>query len=453
MSPSASRSLRWVVALVLGGAAVAIALGSSGCDAAYEPPCKVTTRRVLASDALISARPAIGLARVGDRIVASWARRDQLDGGAGADAGTSGPPLVTGFEVAIVDGLGEMTSRATVAAPEALRARRASVEDVGVVAPDGGFVVHWTETTTSTDPAGRLRTASAVKASRVSGETVAEPATIFTCEQCVTTVAVVPVVADAMVLVRVDPDVAAGVLGATQATRFTALRLRADGSLVEEAAPWLALPPRTIADGGLGGLGGIGGASPASSTSDLAAHVTRDGLLAVTVGGRAWLADDRLRLVAGPIAIPNASDVHVSWEASGEAAIGWSLSPFEEGRADDAFIPREIFTGIVPSGAPAIVSRERTSRGRATLAFDRHGDDLGTVFESAGRTLFASVDRRGTKRGGDLSLGPSSAPNRSEYGSISIPEAHALVARGDQRFTVVTLGAGELVTTEVVCAR
>ena len=448
MSPS-SRSLRWIVAAVLGGAAVAIALGSSGCDDPYEPPCRVTTRRGLASDPLISARPAIGLARVRDRIVATWTRRDLLDGGAGADAGTSGPPLLTGFEVAIVDDLGELTTRATVPAPEALRARRASVEDAGVVVLDGGFIVHWTETTTSTDPDGRLRTASVVKASRVSGETAAEPATIFACEQCVTSGAIVPVDADAVALVRIDPDVPAGVLGAASPPRFVALRLRPDGSLVEEAAPWLALPSRAIADGG---IGGIGGASPASPTSDLAAYVTRDGLINVTVGGRAWLADDRLRLVAGPIEVPSASDVHVSWEASGEAAIGWSVSPFDDGRASDPIVPREIFTGIVPSGAAAIVSRERTSRGRATLAFDRRGDDLGIVFESAGRTLFASVDRRGNKHGGDVVLGSSSAPSRSEYGSIAVPEAHALVARGDRRFTLLTLGAGELVATEVVCA-
>ena len=85
------------------------------------------------------------------------------------------------------------------------------------------------------------------------------------------------------------------------------------------------------------------------------------------------------------------------------------------------------------------------------LAFDRNGDELGTLFESAGGTLFAAVDRFGKKRGGDVLIG-SASTSASEYGTVTVPEAHAIFARGDHRFTVVALGAGELVATEVTCA-
>jgi hypothetical protein len=438
------RALRLLILLALSGTE---AVGASGCDDPYVPPCKVTARRVLAADPAIGARPAITLRRVRDQVVAAWRRRDALDGGASPDADAGGPPAVTSFDVAIVDALGNVASRTTVPAPGALRTRRAGVQDVGVIPVDGAYLVHWTETTASTDPDGRVRTASAVKVSRVIGEDAAEPVTLEACERCVTTVSFVPAGQEALAVFRSDPDLPPDTLGSAVQPRFAVYRLRADGSAVQQTARWLALPPRPSSDGG------IGGGATSGPVRALSAGISASGQIAITAGGRAWLADDALTLLSGPIVLPGEPDVEVIWEPSGEAAVAWSVSPFEDGRAVDEIVPREIFTGIVPPGSGGVAFRERTSRGRALLAFDRRGDDLGTVFESAGRMLFASVGPRGEKRGGDVVLGPSSSSSRSEYGNLALPEAHAVVARGDGRFTALTLGAGELVATEVVCAQ
>jgi len=438
-----ARSLRWLVVL----ASAATATASPGCDPPYEPPCKVTTRHVLAEDPAIQARPAIALARTGERAVASWIRRDSPDAGAPADASAGGPSPITAFEVAVIDASGSVTSRATVPTPEPLRARKDGVADVGVVPVDGAHVVHWTETTITTAPDGRRRTASVVKASRVTRGVAAEATTLHACETCITRSAFVPVGAGVLAIVRIDPDLAPGTLGTPSQSRFALVRLRDDGSTVAEPAPWLVLPPPEVQIGGMGG---------SRMTTAPERHpnvvVSTSGRIAVTAGGRAWLTDDALRLVAGPILLPRTADARVAWTPSGEATVAWSMSPLEDGRTDDEAVPREVFTGTVPFGSAEVASRERASRGRTTLAFDRDDDDLGVLFESAGRTLFASVDSRGKKRGGDVVLAVSTSANQSEYGSVDIPGAHALFARGDHRFTVVALGAGELVATEVVCA-
>lgn len=439
------RSLPPVIGLALVGGPLALALGSSACDEAYEPACRVTARRVLASDPTIAGRPTSALVRSRDRAVAWWTRREVLDPGSGSDAGAAGGLQLTAFEVAVVDELGMTSTRATVPAPEALRARKASVEDVGVVPVEGAFVVHWTETTATTDPDGRVRTASAVRASRVSDGVAAEPATVFACQQCVTAAAFFPVAGGATALVRIDPDHLADVLGAPVQTRFAALGIRADGTVHERQAPWLVVPPRATPDGGLGSLGA---ASAPGIRGDLTVEIDADGHVEIVASRRSWLADEELHLLAGPLALPSAADAHVSWQTTGEAAIAWSLSPFEDGRSGDQFAPREVFTGIAPAGAPALVSRERTSRGTRTLAFDRRGDDLGVLFESVGRTFFASIEPRGKKRGGDLLL--ASAPTSGGQ-AASDARSHVVIARADHRFTVVALGAGELVATEVTC--
>ncbi len=407
---------------------------------------------MLAADVAIGEPPAIALVRTGERVVASWRRRDLPDGGADPDSGAKGPPVVAAIDVAVVDALGDVVTRLEVPAPAALRSRRAGVEDVGIVPVGDAWLVHWTETSASTDPDGRVRSASVVKASVVAGaatqpEPEPEPViVVHSCEQCLIAVTFTGVADAALAFVRIDPDFVEASLGAAIEPRFVALGVRRDGAVTQETAAWLALPPRPTADAS---IGGVGLATAGSRRAPIVEYLP-SGRIAVSAGGRAWLADDALRVVAGPIALPAASDTRMIWEASGEAAIAWSISPFEDGRADEERVPREIFTGIVPFGAAGIGLRERTSRGRALLGFDRRGDDLGLVFESAGRTLFAAVDSHGRKRGGDVVVGTSSM-SRSEYGAVDVPRAHTVLAHGEGRFTVLALGAGELAATEIAC--
>src|SRR5688500_18816985 len=123
-------------ALVVMGAALL------ACDAPYEAPCRVRARSEIISD------PGIGpggttLRRERDRVVASWQRREQVDGGADPT------PSLVGFEVAVLDQRGALVRRESVAAPAELRARKGGIEDLGVVLEDGVMLVHWTRTTST----------------------------------------------------------------------------------------------------------------------------------------------------------------------------------------------------------------------------------------------------------------------------------------------------------------
>lgn len=431
--------------LALTGALLAAGLApSAGCEDAYEPPCRLTATRALVAAPEIGVRPLVALARSRGRAFASWSQREVVV----ADGGASASVTLSAFEIAVVEEDGSLGLRARVPAPDELRARSAGIASVGVVVEDGAFLVHWIETTATSEPDGRVRRDAALKAAYVrdGAASPAEAPARASCRDCTMTAASAALGDASILFARIDPAAAQG----PSAPAFVALRFREGAAALDASVPWLALSPPAPRDGGLVGLGG---AEPASAEGggDLSAYVDADGRVAIVAGGRAWLADGGLRLLAGPIELPSASDARVSWDARGEASAAWSVSPVADGRAT-AEVPREIFTGLVPPGAAQVARRERASRGRAALELDRRGDEVGVLFESAARAIFAAVDPAGRKRGGDVIVGASRTGTAHEYGTPAVSSAHALFARGGGRFDVVTLGSGELGVSEIVCA-
>lgn len=387
------------------GSIVLVIAAAMGCDDPYQPPCRLTGRAVLVSDPSIAST--VALARDRGLVVASWARREEADAG--------GTPAIQSFEVAVVDERGLLGPRTTVPVPEALRTRRGSVRDAGVVVEDGAVLVHWIATETTTDREGRVRTAAALNVSYGGA-----PVVVASCKQCVMTTAAVSLGTESIVLVQTEPE-----RDSPGAPALRAFRLERDGSSVREATPWL-VAPQPIADG------------EERVPQTLAIEADDEGV-SIIAGDRAWLADRALRLLRGPIALPDAAGVGVSWEGT-ETSIAWSVSPFDDGRAVAPEARREIFTGLVVDG---LLTRERVSRGGGVVGFDRRERELGVLFASASRMYFAKLDPHGRKSGGDVPLG-SLQPGG---GQVS-----ALLARGGGLFTTVTLGAGQLVSSEVRCA-
>jgi hypothetical protein len=441
----------------LGGtlAVGALLLGASleilACDEPYDPPCKVVADEVLVTDPGMSLRPALRRSR--GRAVASWPRLESFDAGAEAGPAEMGRVSVAAFEVAVVNENGELGLRANVPAPDALRARLGGLTGEGVVVLDDALLVHWIETTETSEPNGIVRTDAALRAVLVrDGNAAPLDVSVASCQRCSMLVAPAALGSESIVFVRMDPDPAPATLGTAVRPSFAALRVRRDGAVLEEPVPWLSppAPPSTAGatDAATGGLGGRGASSPAP---DLFVDVDSNGRIVVVTGGFAWLADEALRVLAGPLALPSA-DARVSWDIGGEATVLWSASPYEDGRSTSEIVPREIFTGLVSAGSSGIATRERASRGRVALALDRSGQDVGALFESASRAIFIAVDPRGSKRGGDVILRGAMSTTPSEYGTIEAPAPSALFARGGGRFTVVRMGTGALRAAEIVCA-
>jgi hypothetical protein len=432
-----------VIAFAAFGALVVAGLETAGCEEAYEPACRVARDDVVVADPAIGSRPSLTRARAG--VIASWAHREPADGG------TPGiPPPLSAFEVAVVDDRGGLGLRARVPVPDALHARRGGVASAGVIVEDGAFLVHWIETTTTTASDGLLRTDAALKAAHVRDGVASAPMApvAASCERCTMTIASAALGSESILIARVEPDRTGAPPGASATTKLVALRLRRDGSLVEEPVPWLAVPVGS----GDAGPGELGSVEDVQHQGALSVDVDDSGRLVIVTSGFAWLADEALRLVAGPLSLPATPDARVAWDVGGEASVAWSVSPYDDGRSSEATVPREIFTGLVPAGASGIATRERASRGRAALAFDRRGEEVGILFESAARTIFATVDPKGRKRGGDLVLRTSHKGAASEYGTVVVPESHVLFARGNGRFTAVAFGSGELRASEISCA-
>jgi hypothetical protein len=489
------------IASVFASAALLVSslLFDAGCDDAYEPSCEVTSAAVLVRDPSISAGDALSLTRSFDKVIATWQRRDlSNDGGPDAngpdangrpdangpdvsgdaaadatDAADAGPdaeppneaPLVTAFEVASIDArTGALTSRTTIPAPFELRQRRSAVEDIGIVPEQDGnaFLIHWKEVNVRTDALGRLvqgaslKTVYVTNANGSTANVTSEVRTIAeaTCDKCRVTLSFIPLQSETLLIARTDFLRTELVIAPPTEPVFVVLRLRRDGTTLVEPTPWLRLPLVQI-DGGFVPLGPVELTGDAvgepPGRPDLATSVDGEGRISITAGPRAWLADSSPRLLRGPILLPNAPDARLRWEGDqGEASIAWSVSPTRENRGRDPS-KREIFTGLVPSGAAGFATRERASIGRTTIAFDRRGDDVGVIFESDQRDLFAWLDLAGKKHGADLFLRKQPGVGRGEFGFPLIPDRHLLFARGDGRFTTLTLGFSELTSKEIRC--
>lgn len=415
---------------------VALAGGGTGCEASLEQPCKVTRREVLVADPEIVG---FALTRSRGKLVATWERRELIDAG-----GKLGRDL-SSYEVATIDESGRLGARGVVPAPVLFRSRSASVESAGVTTEEGAHLFYWVDTVKSTEKNGLVRNASALRAAYVTpiGKVVTPEQT--ECEQCLLTVVFAAFPEESIALVRIDPDLSDASRDLPP-PRFVALRFRRDGSVEEVPTPWLELPALPGEDGGVSGL-----APTALARGALLAEVDGNDRLNVTAGGRSWVAVRGLELLNGPIALPG-SDAHVRWSANAtEASVAWTTTPFEEGRTTDPISRREVFVGLAPRGTSGVTVRERATRGRAVLAFDRRFDELGTLFESAGRLLFTATNARGQRRGGDVLVEPSATGGGSEYGTPQIGARYEVIARGDGLFHVGAIGPGALTVTEIRC--
>jgi len=426
--------------LLVGAADVA-----TGCDHSYAAPCRVSSRRVIAGEAAPVATE-ISLTRSRAGVIASWPIAVE---GPSLDE-TSGRLLpVTAFDVVQLDESGALSARSRVPAPEALRSRRGGVGDDGVVVEDGAFLVHWVETTTASEGDGRVRTSAAMKAGYVVAGTplpvIAPPRAA--CERCSLRIAVVSLGAESLAFYRIDPQPDEPVLGASVTPVLGAVRIRRDGTIIDEIAPWLALPPSS-ADGDVGGV-----ASTSARRGDLFAGMGGSGGIDVVSGGRAWRTEASLARADGPVLLPRPS-ARVVWAPSGESSVVWTVSPSEDGRSADTGEDTDLFLGRVPPGSAGVATRERISWGARLLAADRRDDDVGMLFESGGRTLFAAADPHGRKRGGDLfvrSLARTGEQTSSGAAVAISPDPHVLLAHGEGRFIAIAAGIGGLTSTEIRC--
>ena len=373
------------------------------------------------ADGTIGGRDTIALTRMRDRFVAVWEKREV------PDAGPDLLPVLTGLEVAVLDAHGALVSRETIPAPADLARRKGSVAEEGVVLEDGATLVHWVQTTTTTDDDGRVRTAARLEVSYAGN--IFENAS-SECSHCNLTVAFASLGDETVAIVRTEPDIVVPVLGVPPPPpKFVALHLHRDRNIEPEEIPWLVPSPAGTND-------------PQAPGLEMAVDAL--GRIVVTTDGSAWLVDRSLHLLGGPIALPSA-DARIAWGPSNDAAsIAWSVSPFTEGRSSVQNAKREVF----------VSPHERLSPGRQAVAIARNGNDVGVLFESANRLLFGDADDHGGKNGGDVlvrMLGDGTVS--SEYGSPRIQEQIELLARGSGAFTAVTFGSGALTRTEIVCAR
>lgn len=413
------------------GALGAVGLEVLGCEDPYTPPCRVERDALLVDDLAIGIRPMLVRSRT--RVTASWPRRDVTDAG-----GIS----VSAIELAVLGPRGALGERTHVPAPTGLRARLDGVTSEGAVLEDGAALVHWIETTTLTDDRGRVYTNAALKVSYVRDDVLSDvdlPPSA-SCEHCTMTLAAAELERESVLFVRVDPQPTEVVFGVPIVPSFAALRVRRDVVVVDEPVPWLT----ASATPGDGGVAPASGTEPAPA---LSAYVDPEGRIGIATKDRAWLVDRALQVIEGPIVLPPSPDPRVGWDASGGASLVWSLSPFADGRSSSPNVVSDIFTGAVPPRANHIAARERLSSGRASLAVDRRGEDVGALFDSAARRIFVATDPRGRKRGGDLVLGAVPI----ERGGATA-QSNVLLAAGDGRFTAIAFGAGELRATEIACA-
>ena len=423
-----------------------------GCDDAFEPPCAVSRSVVLEASPHITATPGVSVQRSLDGVVAVWHKRESLvaDGGVG-DASSDGgeppnpTPAITSFEVALVDvDRIAVRSRRSIPAPSRLRERRNNLGAIGVVMEgDDTALLHWIETSVTNDGLGRnLFGASLVLGYANADGTVrmldAKPS--MTCERCAMAFAVVSLGVESLVFVRVDHQPLDVIMGATPTKPvFHVLRVRRDGTILEEPAPWLTI------DVEVGTEAAVIDAPPISAILDA------EGKILVTADRRAWRVDASPRLEEGPWTLPSAPDVKLVARNSNMALGVWSIAPSTEGRGDDD-TPREIFGGSFDGSTRAI--RSRLTVGRTVLAMDGRGEDVGLLFESAARVFFTTIDSRtGEKRTDDLFVSAEEGVAASQRGFPDIRQDRALIALGDGRFVAVTLGFGQLVARELRCAR
>lgn len=376
------------------------------------------------SEPAIGARASVAIARSPNGFSASWVKIEV------PDAGPDPAPSLAGFDVVDLDARGTILRREFVDAPPVLRTRKGSLEAAGVAREDGATLLHWIESVTSTDPDGRVRTAFAFKGA-YGGDVVAPGA--GACEQCTMRASAVALGDRSVVVIRTVPDVIISVLGvAPPPPSFVGLVFRRDGGVTAVPLPALAIPPVVATE-----------VTPRPPPGDLSLVLDTEGRLVVTTDGRAWLLSPTFDSLAGPIDV-RGTDARALWGSVTDASVAWSISPTEDGRSTEQFTRREIF---LANGA----TRERLSFGRAVLAAERRADDVGVVFESAGREFFAASSPTGRKRGGDVFV-RALGERGGEYGNFAPDDATALAATGGGRFTIVSLGRGALTASEVVCA-
>ena len=337
-------SIRGARRLGLGvtGALVALALASTGgCEDAYEPPCRVSSTRALVADPEIGVRPLVALARSRDRVTAWWARQEILveDGGMGAAM------TLAAFEVAVVEEVGALGLRASVPAPEELRARRAGVARVGLTVEGGAFCL-LIETTAT---ARRTGSSHGRRAPGTSSGVASRRPRRASCEGART-------VASAA-LVAIDPPHC----GSTPTSRGggrarPCASARAGGRRRGRALARHEPPPRAA------GLVGVSAASRTRGGGEPVGVRRGDRLRSPRAIARgspttrsASSRDDRAA---------SAPDVRVSWDARGRRRPrGQSRSSSTGARQPSC---RAVFWGSCPRGH-TVAGRERTSRGRTAL--------------------------------------------------------------------------------------
>lgn len=384
-------------------------------------------QRELGSEPTIGTRANVILARTEGGFVASWPKIEA------PDAGTDPTPALAGFEVVDLDPRGELVRRELVPSPPPLKARKGSIEDAGIAREHGATLVHWTESATTTDPDGRVRTAFTFRTAYA--DRVLDPPAAA-CERCAMLAAVVSFADETIAFVRTEADVTLDVeLGKPpRPPVFTGLRLRRDATVETVSLPWMSLEPQVRTRG-----------AQVLQPALLNAHRDLEGNIVVTTDGHAWRVDRAFRPIGGPIPLP-ATDARALFgpAAASEASIVWSVAANEDGRSTAELVRREIF---VANGS----IRDRLTHGRALLAAERRDDEIGVVFESAGRAFFAASSATGKKRGGDVFVWTVEAGG-SQFGPYAPQDLTVIASPSTGRFTLVDLGRGSLSSTEIVCA-
>jgi hypothetical protein len=365
--------------------------------------------------------------------VVSWlVFPDAPDAGGGLGFADATPVIPSRAEVALLGTDGTLTSHTSFALPSALAARRGGVTSVGVNWTGEGVLFNWIEAVDSTAADGATTSTQTLKLQFVAtdGSNGNEIAPAHAeCAQCTLFASLASFDSGVSVLYAGTP------LPATASTPTAGFaQLSSSGELVASGAlPWLI--PALDA-------GGTTTGSPPS------VQAPGSDLLVVTAT-QAWNVDPDLTRGAGPLAIPEAGTVAVSWNAAAnDAVLAWT-APFgvDGGVGDD---PDLYFQRADNSGRPT-TTVERISTGTSVYAVLADGaGSYGVLFfaSDVGHDYFDFVDATGAKRGGDLDLGLTGVSAVTSYQDL-----HALSALGPGRFLDVYLGnSGNLGRREVLCA-
>lgn len=367
---------------------VALAIACASCDG-YQPPCSVVPMTTAVSEP-----PAPGdfeadfalFASEQREIVATWLRYR-----AAQTTNQLPPPILpVAAEVAVVALTGPATQRTTIPLFQGLDVDAVPTDNVGFVWTRDGIVAYWTQdrVTGAEGEEPHIRTQLVMQ--RISIDGTPEPTVVpinVGCVDCL--IRLSGVHADGRVLLlltQYEETAAAYRSGQVHAVSWSL----ATGEITSGPIPWLleqaptSFPPRL--------------------------RVDRENVLLATAN-QLWIVDTAATPLAGPFPLPPASNYAFAWSSEqSRAAVVWTkyaTDPHATQPVDDVFF--QLLSGHAEPAGPV----ERLTAAESVVTAAINEGRAGVIVRDRGEDYFVLRGEDGSKIGGDVELGPSSAVGTS----------------------------------------